>query len=261
MTLTPSAADRSLTAATGPVLVTGGTSGIGLAVARAVARAGRPVVVTGRSAERCQNADGLLKDIGGEHLASVADTTAPDALADVIARAAERWGPVTGLVTSAGRLARGSVLDLPIGELRAALETNVVGTWLALRAVLPGMLDAGYGRVVTIGSVLGSTGAPERAGYATTKGAVAALTRSAALELAGTGVTVNCVAPGPVRSPMNENDTDDDAAAQAAFTAKVPLGRWGRPEDVAHAVLPLLAPGSAFTTGSVVHVDGGYTAQ
>lgn len=160
MTLTPSAADRSLTAATGPVLVTGGTSGIGLAVARAVARAGRPVVVTGRSAERCQNSDGLLKDIGGEHLASVADTTAPDALADVIARAAERWGPVTGLVTSAGRLARGSVLDLPIGELRAALETNVVGTWLALRAVLPGMLDAGYGRVVTIGSVLGSTGAP-----------------------------------------------------------------------------------------------------
>jgi NAD(P)-dependent dehydrogenase (short-subunit alcohol dehydrogenase family) len=245
----------------GPVLVTGGTSGIGLAVAEAVARGGRPVVVTGRSAERCRTAEVRLKETSGEHLATVADTTDPDGLADAVALAAGRWGPVTGLVTSAGRLARGSVLDLPLGDLRAALETNVVGTWLALRAVLPGMLDAGYGRIVMIGSVLGSTGAPERAGYAATKGAVAALTRSAALELAGTGVTVNCVAPGPVRSPMNEDDATSDAAAQAAFTAKVPLGRWGRPEDVAHAVLPLLAPGSAFTTGVVLHVDGGYTAQ
>jgi NAD(P)-dependent dehydrogenase (short-subunit alcohol dehydrogenase family) len=238
-----------MTHTSGPVLVTGGTSGIGLAVAEAVARGGRPVVVTGRSAERCRTAEVRLKETGGEYLATVADTTAADGLADAVALAAGRWGPVTGLVTSAGRLARGSVLDLPLGDLRAALETNVVGTWLALRAVLPGMLDAGYGRIVTIGSVLGSTGAPERAGYAAT------------LELAGTGVTVNCVAPGPVRSPMNEDDATSDSAAQAAFTAKVPLGRWGRPEDVAHAVLPLLAPGSAFTTGVVLHVDGGYTAQ
>ncbi|MFG2662046.1 SDR family NAD(P)-dependent oxidoreductase, partial [Streptomyces sp. NPDC048425] len=155
----------------------------------------------------------------------------------------------------------GSVLDLSPDDFRAALDTNVIGTWMAIRAVLPGMLDAGFGRIVTIGSVLGSTGAPERSGYAATKGAVAALTRSAALELAGSGVTVNCVAPGPVRTPMNEHDAEGDETARAAFTAKVPLGRWGRPEDVAHAVLPLLAAESSFTTGSVVHVDGGYTAQ
>ena len=246
----------------GPVVVTGGTSGIGLAVAAAVVADGRPVTVLGRDAGRREAAVRFLSEVGGSHapvLALEADTIDESALQRAVHRTIARWGRLDGLVTSAGRLARGSTVDLAPAEFRAALETNVLGTWLAVRACLPAMLEQRHGRIVTIGSVLGTVGAAERAAYAATKGAVAAFTRSLALEVAGRGVTANCVAPGPVRSPMNAAQAADTASER--FDGGIPAGRWGAPSDVASAVLPLLAPAASWTTGAVIHVDGGYTAQ
>lgn len=235
-------------------VVTGGARGIGRAMTRALAAAGAKVVVSGRNQEALEEACAEVVAGGGEAIAVQADV-AQESEADRLAeKTLEAFGKAEILINNAGVTRDGLLLRMSDKDWDEVLDTNLKGAFHCTRAFARPMVKQRWGRVVNITSVIGLMGNAGQANYAASKAGLIGLTKAVAKELASRHITVNAVAPGFIETAMTEALGDK---ARDALMTRIPLGRLGKPEDVAHAVLFLCSEEAGYITGQVLTVDGG----
>jgi NAD(P)-dependent dehydrogenase (short-subunit alcohol dehydrogenase family) len=236
-------------------VITGGASGIGLATARRLSDRGHAVAILDRD-EQALAAAAAHVPRAWRFAVDVADGEGVERAVSEIER---DLGPVDGLVNSAGVSSRGEFLALEVPEVRRVFEVNVIGTLVVSQAVARRMCARRTGAIVNLASVAGLRGSPGRTAYGVSKAGVALLTKTMALELASHGVRVNAVAPGAIETPLVERI--HTAADRERYTATIPLGRYGRPEEVAAAIaFALDERQAAYLTGAVIELDGGLAA-
>jgi len=253
------------------VIVTGGSSGIGRATALEFGRAGATVIVADvrrdpKDLGEDLPTDEAIADLGATAEYVETDVSDPDEVASVV-EAAREYGGVDVMVNNAGLYRGGSVTDLSVDDLNAMLGVNVRGVFLGTKLAANDMLERDDpGAVVNTASISSSFAQHAQIGYDATKGAVRMLTRTAALELGDTGIRVNAVAPGQIATEFSDGWTEEAQEAAAgeadpgeAFLKSIPMGRAGFPEDVAPAVCYLASDAAGYTTGELLHVDGGWS--
>ena len=241
-------------------LITGASKGLGRAMALSLAGAGAKIALVSRDREKLDGVAAEVRNAGSEAQVFVADVAKEDQVQQLERDVAAAFGKIQILVNNAGINIRKKITEFTLEEWNRVQDTNVTSVFLMCRSFVPHMRGGGYGRILNMTSIMSHVSLPERTAYSASKTALLGITRALALELAPDGITVNGISPGPFATEMN-TALMQNPEVNRQFISKIPLGRWGKVEEIGQLALYLCSEDAGFITGTDVLIDGGWCAQ